>query len=47
MYKKILIQFFIFFILLISPLRAEQFTSIEKFSFKLPNGYEIFNKVDV
>ena len=44
MYKKILIQFFIFFILLISPLRAEQFTSIEKFSFKLPNGYEIFNK---
>ncbi|MDA8737675.1 hypothetical protein N9M42_01335 [Candidatus Pelagibacter bacterium] len=36
--------FLIFFILLISPLKAEQFTSIENFSFELPKGYQIFNK---
>jgi hypothetical protein len=36
--------FLIFFILLISPLKAEQFTSIENFYFELPNGYQIFNK---
>ena len=36
--------FSIFFILLISPLRAEQFTSIENFTFELPKGYIILNK---
>jgi len=36
--------FLIFFILLISPLKAEQFTSIENFSFELPKGYVILNK---
>ena len=36
--------FLIFFILLIGPLRAEQFTSIENFTFKLQKGYQIFNK---
>ncbi|MDB9819027.1 hypothetical protein OAC07_00505 [Candidatus Pelagibacter sp.] len=40
MNKKILI----FFLLLISPLKAEQFTSIENFSFELPKGYIILNK---
>ena len=30
--------------MLISPLRAEQFNSIENFSFELPKGYQIFNK---
>ena len=40
MNKKILI----FFLLLINPLKAEQFTSIENFSFELPKGYQIFNK---
>ena len=40
MNKKILI----FFLLLVSPLKAEQFTSIEDFSFELPKGYQIFNK---
>jgi hypothetical protein len=40
MNKKILI----FFLLLISPLKAEQFNSIENFSFELPKGYTIFNK---
>ena len=36
--------FLIFFILLISPLKAEQFTSIENFTFELPKGYTILNK---
>ncbi len=36
--------FLIFFILLMTPLRAEQFTSIENFSFELPKGYMILNK---
>ena len=27
-----------------SPLKAEQFTSIENFTFELPKGYQIFNK---
>ena len=36
--------FLIFFILLIGPLKAEQFTSIENFTFELPKGYQIFNK---
>ncbi|MDB3975162.1 hypothetical protein N9430_03005 [Candidatus Pelagibacter sp.] len=36
--------FLIFFILLISPLKAEQFTSIENFSFELPKGYMILNE---
>ena len=40
MYKT----FLIFFILLIGPLRAEQFTSIENFTFELPKGYIILNK---
>ena len=40
MYKA----FLIFFILLMSPLKAEQFTSIENFTFELPKGYQIFNK---
>ena len=40
MNKKILI----FFLLLISPLKAEQFNSMENFSFELPKGYQIFNK---
>jgi len=40
MNKKILI----FFLLLISPLKAEQFNSIENFSFELPKGYIILNK---
>ena len=30
--------------MLISPLKAEQFNSIENFSFELPKGYQIFNK---
>ena len=30
--------------MLISPLKAEQFTSIENFSFELPKGYIILNK---
>ena len=40
MNKKILI----FLLLLISPLKAGQFNSIENFSFELPKGYQIFNK---
>ena len=44
MYKKILIQSLIFFLLAINSLKAEEFTSIENFSFELPKGYEIFNK---
>ena len=40
MYKILLI----FFILLIGPLRAEQFTSIENFTFELSKGYIILNK---
>ena len=36
--------FLIFLILLMSPLKAEQFTSIENFNFELPKGYQIFNK---
>ena len=44
MYKKILIQSLIFFLLAINSLKAEQFTSIENFSFELPKGYQIFNK---
>ena len=36
--------FLIFFIFLMSPLKAEQFTSIENFSFELQNGYVILNK---
>ena len=27
-----------------SPLKAEQFASIENFNFELPKGYQIFNK---
>ena len=37
-------KFLIFFLLLISPLKAEQFNSIKNFSFELPKGYTIFNK---
>ena len=36
--------FLIFFVLLIGPLKAEQFTSIENFTFELQKGYQIFNK---
>ena len=36
--------FLIFFIFLIGPLKAEQFTSIENFTFELPKGYMILNK---
>ena len=36
--------FLIFFILLMGPLKAEQFTSIENFTFELPKGYIILNK---
>ncbi len=36
--------FLIFFIFLISPLKAEQFTSIENFTFELPKGYIVLNK---
>ena len=36
--------FLVFFILLIGPLKAEQFTSIENFTFELPKGYMILNK---
>ena len=36
--------FLIFFILLITPLKAEQFTSKENFSFELQKGYVILNK---
>jgi hypothetical protein len=36
--------FIIFFLLLIGPLKAEQFSSIEGFNFELPDGYKIFNK---
>src|SRR5210317_263890 len=36
--------FLIFFILLIGPLKAEQFTSIENFTFELPKGFVILNK---
>jgi hypothetical protein len=35
--------FLIFFIFLIGPLKAEQFTSIENFTFELPKGYMILN----
>ena len=40
MYKA----FLIFFILLMGPLKAEQFTSIENFTFELAKGYIILNK---
>jgi len=36
--------FLIFFIFLMSPLKAEQFTSIENFTFELPKGFVILNK---
>jgi hypothetical protein len=36
--------FLIFFLLVASPLKAEQFKSIKNFSFELPKGYRIFNK---
>ena len=44
MYKKILIQSLIFCLLAINSLKAEEFTSIENFTFELPDGYQIFNK---
>ena len=37
--------FLIFFILLITPLKAEQFTSIENFSFELPKGIKYLTKI--
>ena len=36
--------FFLFFFLMFVPLKAEQFTSIENFTFELPKGYIILNK---
>ena len=41
--SKLLIIIFIFLSYL-NPLKAKNFTSIEKFSFDLPDGYELFNK---
>ena len=41
--NKLLIIIFIF-LLSLNSLRAENFTSIENFSFELPDGYELFNK---
>jgi len=43
MNKKILI----FFLLLIGPLKAEQFNSINNFTFELQEGYIIFNKYNL
>lgn len=43
MNKKILI----FLLLFIAPLKAEQFVSIEKFTFKLPEGYIILNNNNI
>ena len=43
MNKKILI----FFLLLIGPLKAEQFNSINNFTFELQEGYVIFNKYNL
>lgn len=37
----------IFFILFMAPLKAEQFTSIEKFTFDLPEGYIILNNDNI
>jgi len=36
--------FFLYFFLTFVPLKAEQFTSIENFTFELPKGYIILNK---
>ena len=36
--------FLVLFIILLSPLKAEEFTSIENFTFELPKGYTILNK---
>jgi|TARA_E500000178_G_scaffold291500_1_gene295410 hypothetical protein len=43
MNKKILI----FLLLFIAPLKAEQFYSIEKFTFELPEGYIILNNDNI
>tara|TARA_B110000858_G_scaffold93525_1_gene107923 strand:- start:149 stop:469 length:321 start_codon:yes stop_codon:yes gene_type:complete len=37
----------ILFLLLISPLKAEQFNSINNFTFELQEGYVIFNKYNL
>ena len=37
----------IFFLLFMAPLKAEQFTSIEKFTFDLPEGYIILNNDNI
>ena len=42
--KSVLIRFVIISFLTIGAVKAEQFTSIENFSFELPKGYQIFNK---
>ena len=42
--KSVLIRFVIISFLTIGAVKAEQFTSIENFSFELPEGYQIFNK---
>ena len=44
-WRKLLLKFFlVFFLLVTNPLKAEQFKSIENFTFELPEGYVIFNK---
>ena len=42
--KSVLIRFVIISFLTIGAVKAEQFNSIENFSFELPEGYQIFNK---
>ena len=42
--KSVLIRFVIISFLTIGAVKAEQFNSIENFSFELPKGYTIFNK---
>ena len=44
-WRKLLLKFFlVLFLLVTNPLKAEQFKSIENFTFELPEGYVIFNK---
>ena len=45
--KSVLIRFVIISFLTIGAVKAEQFTSIENFSFELPEGYQIFNKINL
>ena len=45
--KSVLIRFVIISFLTIGAVKAEQFNSIENFSFELPKGYQIFNKINL